>query len=473
MKRTFGPICVLMAFGFGALAGPSRGAENTDEMLRWVPRMSNALAIIDVASLRKSTLGQQGSLGEGVDGTGLIGPNYPRSVDTLVVGSIMDLGNLDRSFTTGIIRFDQEITPAEVARAEGGVVEPLGEGKEVVWSPRKMYFAPLGPKLVGAMASTNRQMLSRWIEDGPSKAVIRLAPYLTSAARAPSAQIVMAVDLSGYLPEHLVRKALTGSSALAGKKADVGVISRLISEMRGLTLAIEVRRTILGRLQLDFNETVGTALNEETAKVLVIEALGNWGAMVDDIENWSCRVSGRSVVLEGALSVDGARRLASLVELPAPTIEVGKSPGQADPTSPSKPGLEASRTYYGSVTTLLKDLRSQKAESAGSAALWYERYAAKIDQLPILGVDPELLAYGADVAKQLRDMSNAIRGVGLGTNYRMSFAYGYENTQYNQTKVKRQEAVQADVYLRQAWKAIDDRTAELRRIMTQRYQVEF
>ena len=52
-----------------------------------------------------------------------------------------------------------------------------------------------------------------------------------------------------------------------------------------------------------------------------------------------------------------------------------------------------SLAYFQATQTLMKDLR-QKAGSASSDAYWIDRYASKIDRLPILHVDDELLDYG-------------------------------------------------------------------------------
>ena len=46
----------------------------------------------------------------------------------------------------------------------------------------------------------------------------------------------------------------------------------------------------------------------------------------------------------------------------------------------------------------------------GSIALWYDSYARKIDELPVVGVDPELIAYGERTSAAMRQASGLIRG---------------------------------------------------------------
>ena len=69
--------------------------------------------------------------------------------------------------------------------------------------------------------------------------------------------------------------------------------------------------------------------------------------------------------------------------------------------------------------------------------VWYDNYARKIDNLPILNVDPYLLDYGAGVAKTLRQASSIIKTGGVQSksaelnapyatnNYSYSNTYGY------------------------------------------------
>ena len=43
--------------------------------------------------------------------------------------------------------------------------------------------------------------------------------------------------------------------------------------------------------------------------------------------------------------------------------------------------------------------------------LWFEKTARKIDGLPILNVDEELLAFGGSLSKTLRQMAEGFRNV--------------------------------------------------------------
>ena len=58
-----------------------------------------------------------------------------------------------------------------------------------------------------------------------------------------------------------------------------------------------------------------------------------------------------------------------------------------------------------------------------------ERYGRKVDALPILNVDDDLLAWGARIGETFRNMALAQRSSGIRTGVRKSSVYG--NYQYN------------------------------------------
>ena len=77
--------------------------------------------------------------------------------------------------------------------------------------------------------------------------------------------------------------------------------------------------------------------------------------------------------------------------------------------------LETTQEYYKSINHLMADLKSRKGEERtfGQVGVWFQNYAKKIDRLPILNVDEEMLQYGQYVADQLRNASMAIKGYGI------------------------------------------------------------
>ena len=105
----------------------------------------------------------------------------------------------------------------------------------------------------------------------------------------------------------------------------------------------------------------------------------------------------------------------------APATSSGQSataaktaPAQS-PSDPEQVVLETTQQYYKSVDHLLADLKSRKGEerTIGQIGVWFQSYANRVDRLPILNVDEEMLQYGQYVAQQLRNASMAIKGFGI------------------------------------------------------------
>ncbi len=55
---------------------------------------------------------------------------------------------------------------------------------------------------------------------------------------------------------------------------------------------------------------------------------------------------------------------------------------------------------------------------------WIDRWARKIERLPMLDVDKDMLDYGGYVAAALRGSSDAIKGIGINTGARTAQIYG-------------------------------------------------
>jgi hypothetical protein len=125
-----------------------------------------------------------------------------------------------------------------------------------------------------------------------------------------------------------------------------------------------------------------------------------------------------------------------------------------------------------------------------NVSLWMDRYARKIDRMPILNVDEELLAFGADVAQRFRTMSGAKKDSLVRTGVRQSqtygnyynysgssdgrYAYGYQTRPSSQRiQIKTQEKAKANTVKFEQFETIENSLAEMRQKMTQKYKIEF
>ena len=78
---------------------------------------------------------------------------------------------------------------------------------------------------------------------------------------------------------------------------------------------------------------------------------------------------------------------------------------------------------------LKEDMKSSK--NLASTTLWFDKYAKRIERLPILNVDEELLNYSGFVASALRQAAGSVRTMGIQSGVResqiisSSAGYGY------------------------------------------------
>ncbi|MEZ5950558.1 MAG: hypothetical protein R3C12_15345 [Planctomycetaceae bacterium] len=241
---------------------------------------------------------------------------------------------------------------------------------------------------------------------------------------------------------------------------------------------------------VDFS-TPPNALGQD-AKPLVLAALEKFGVYVDDIQNWSATYRSDAIELSGPLSEAGMRRIFSLLEMPSSNFSRLKEETPAGKASPTK--SQASVRYFQAISTLLDDMqhefKTNRDARQSYAPVYMERYARKIDRLPILNVDEELLAYGSSVAETLRRNSVTTKTAGVEQGVQKSAVYGNYEYVYDQygytsrvnsaatkqnikTQIERQQEGEARKVRFESWKDIEDATASIRVRMTQKYQMEF
>lgn len=251
-----------------------------------------------------------------------------------------------------------------------------------------------------------------------------------------------------------------------------------------MVLKVTLTDKISASARIDFTGKVG--LSGDAAKSLVLEALETMQMELPDVENWTCSVGTNFILLEGDLSNSGLRRLLSLMEIPTTKFsslkdEKIESPSRDDTSKNSV-------AYFKSIDSLLKDLR-EKSKSASSDAYWIDRYAAKIDNLPILNVDDDLLDYGQNLAATLRVMSGTRKMTNLqgcvasreslsqGNNFGYGYgSYGYSTPRSRETAAgnnRANAAASGTATKVQGWNLIDEATVKICQEMTKRYNVEF
>jgi RND family efflux transporter MFP subunit len=119
--------------------------------------------------------------------------------------------------------------------------------------------------------------------------------------------------------------------------------------------------------------------------------------------------------------------------------------------------VEATNRYFASLERELADVRP---DSVSHRAVNLEKTADQIDILPILHVDEELVAFGAEVAQNLRMMAERRRNLG-------------RNQAYQDVSAQDEVQIENSAVRTQGWQRIAIGLANIRHKMTRKYNFEF
>lgn len=495
-------------FLFLACSPARPAAAQLGDLVRRVPDRPNTLILIDVAKAYSSPMAEKEQWQEKMltaFQSGMI--MIPPAASQFVMASQLDLELMQPIWEVALAKVDQDVSIPQFAQLRGGSVDVVA-GESAVALPDDTYAIKFGPALVGAMKPANRQSVGRWIEASRDAKRRPLTPYLEEAVgyvQDIGTPIIIALDLENALAPAGIRARLGELKCLEGKSVDLDKLSQALASVRGVTLGITLVERRFGGLKIDFSQDV--SMTADFAKPLLLEALANQGAMIDEFNDWTVNVTSNQISLKGVLEPSGLRRILSLLEPPHTPDYVPPQPSSG--TNPTELSAAlASQEYYKTVTTLLDDLKGKRKSDEfvtwGQVGLWFERYAKKIDNLPILNVDNALLDYGAFVSDSLRQSETAMKGIGAKSAYRQTqtpnvqaysgasvAAYGpYGGTAYGyrygynpklsmaldfqqDAQIRTQERIQGNANAHFIMQGIDQATSAIRRGMTQKYKVEF
>jgi hypothetical protein len=232
------------------------------------------------------------------------------------------------------------------------------------------------------------------------------------------------------------------------------------------------------------------------ANALVIDALKSAGAYEPEAEQWTFKAEGKRFVGKRAINEDSLTRLVSLL---APSSGGGADAaaaadegGDAQPAAAkAKSAAEASQAYYRSVAKCIDVLGPKASASQSGTSLTAQ--ASRIQQLPVLDVDPALVEWAGSVAEA---MSRAAHEIAIGGQRAQAAAaavaspaasgagnYGSASTPesraaFRNASNQRRQAAQTE-RAAASQKAVDvlntipEGRAKVRAEMSQKYKVEF
>lgn len=482
-----------------------------------IPRDANTLILINADKMFGSTVAdieQWNEKRREAYNSGLLA--LPPDGKEVLIAGRMDTELGDTIWELAMIKLNAERNVTTVAARYGGSMDEI-EGRSAARLPNDHYVVQLKGDLLASHVPANRQDVSRWLRITDVGSGDNLPPYLSTAfdyANKVRTPIVMALDLNGAISATEAKSHLDRMEFVTNAGVDTEQAAKLLSGIQGITLGVTTLDRAAGAIRVDFSESPEAL--REVGKDLLLRVLERQGAMVDDFYDWKLSIQGNTLMLNGPLKIDGTRRLLSVLELPrtlSDSMHEATSPG-VDQEGKNK--LLATQQYWNSVNTLLDDLRIKpkrdKVKTFGQAAMWYDKYARKIDRLPIMNVDREMLDYGSTIAASLRNAEMSMKGVGMrvsnrtmsntqrsggyysGTfgGYRAGMGYHgglYGATGYSVSMMPGQAALQEQgrtnaiirtqersagaATVQEIWRQMDDAQSQMRRQMTEKYSAEF
>ncbi len=454
--------CVLLA----AVAS-AQDSEKIPLLLSRSPSPANTVAYIHVPSLNK--------LIKDAGFTGALAP----SLNEVWVVADLDLGALRPKWEAGYATVKQPMSPEDLAKRVGGYIDTV-QNVKVVHSPQQTYFVPgtEHPERLGMLRPTDRSLLARWLTPSLN---VQYSAFLNGQAKQPEQYLsfMMAVQLSNVISPAPLASRLTGMESLKGNPAES--VADTLASIEGFSII--VGRESLQQCIVNFEFTRSPASLNLIAADLLAEILEKNGLAASEVKTWNAKVEGNVLALQGPITNSTLGGVLSVLSL---QNEAEKAAGQAIQLENSKEQQAAyrSKAYFDQVNVIVKQVREHKAATTGAMASWNDKRARQIDELGTLNVDPEMVDYGAHIAQLLRDNALSVRqttiqagqtkaGQSLNNGY-YGDGYGYYNSVNDYQRVT-DSVASGNAYsdYRGTLSRIDELTTEIRRRMTDKYQIQF
>ncbi len=448
---------------------------------KWVPEHANTMVLINADRIFSSNLAVKenwAAAGAGAFERGL--SIVPPGVGRVLLASQVDLEFFEPIWTVGIFaKGDLGNAIEKLAVQDGREIELLDSRSAVALSGDQ-YAVQIDNSTVGVMAPANRQSLFRWLKDGDAGRV-RLSEYLSNAIAFADAKadIIIVVDLENLMSKSAARSRLLKLESV--RASDIDDLADAISRLKGLTLGITVRDQINGALRIDFAD--GTSKTSLVSKKFILEALVNNGVMINDFLDWEVSTENNRVVFSGPLTSTGLRKVSSLINQPI-RAQFSNSPAGQQAQAPSIG--KSTRQYFDTVDLYFRELdeflHGPRHTNARAYARWFDKYANKIDGLPVRNVDPEMVEFGANISEGFREISQELFSSdatvagrlaterGYNNNYYYSdYYYGYRTNSSIRKNIKSQEYAKAADSAKGMLENLRNQVANIRKTMSARY----
>lgn len=493
LHPAFPILCLVLVTSFAARA------DDLADLIKRVPGEMNTVAVINVREINKSPRAVREKWKEHQEAEYLAGAlAVPSWVTVVVIGAEIHPGDLSGGRSIELIPVENSASSTTIAKRENGVVQTVDD-LTLVLSPKRGYFGFPAAGIVGVSSTMARQEFARWVRGARKPDKPAISQYLQDAVAAnKDSHVIVAIDLKDCLDPTAVRSAIQ-LSGVVPKESEVDSLVNIFNGTRGLVFTCKIEEKTKAELRFEF----GIPMADFLPAMLRLwpKALAAAGLDIDELKTATPKAEGKSVVFTTELSDTALRRMLSIVSAPGgDSLDSETSPKLSSPKEAAN--LSASLRYYKAVNSALDDLKAQgdaKGKNYSRSAIFFDNYAARIEKLSILEVDPLLVQYGNSVASKLRAMAGSLKGLqvqldaydhykvttsvssGGGGGYigRRGFGVGGGGSVAMSTNVQELSTKQAELVAKleperaKIWGVLESDRSSIRKEMLDKYKIDF
>ncbi len=389
-----------------------------------------------------------------------------------------ELKSMNMLWQIGSVSLKQAADANKLAKTFDGYVETMGS-RSVVWSPRHSYLVPMSNNQLGIVRPADRKLASRWLRNEKSSSV---SNYLRNRATQSTSflSLLLAIDLEdSWSPITIEQRIATFDSM---KSIDVRAAAKILSTIQGIRILVSKKNLDDCIVSLDFGTNPSSLL--PVAKDFFVEVLSRSQSAIPEASTWKPTQEQNTISLRGRISPGTIDDLLGLFAFHSQatdqqSINTSQSPNQSTESDVAT----ICKTYFDKVSGIVKRVRDYSASNTGDRAQLNGRMANRIDAIPTLNVDQELVNYGAAVAKGLRGNMVALQtaNISYGTDAVVNSGVNVFGNEMGGVffDVNRPYQFQAmgqgvgNTAYREIIAKIDQMEADIRRSLTDKYKVQF
>ena len=414
--------------------------------------------------------------------------DLPDRLKEVRIATDLNLKSLEPAWEIGYLTLKGSANAEVIAKSVKGYVDTIG-GKNVVWSPRQAYLVPMENNVVGIVRPSDRRMVGMWLnKESSGGSTSYLKSHADQATKFIS--LMLAVDLQNLWSPIAMEKRVETFTSVKG--LDLKAVAATLSSVHGIRIIVGRKNLDECIISLDFGSSPSYLL--PIAKELFQEVLERNNTSVSEASKWAVSMDGNTLAFRGTISAATIDQLLGIFTLHEQASAIPSTASELeplqDPTSESAL-MALNKNYFAKSTDIISRVRDYSAQNTGARAQWNGVMARRLDDLPTLNVDPELVDFSVRVAQGLRGnmvamqqtnikvgaaaVINGVGGSQVSYGYRGGYGgYGYYNNNSNSSgDYQAIGAAQGNYSFRQLMAEIDAMEGDIKRKMTAKYKVQF